>query len=44
MAFAFFGPNEGKQTVSEVYVIGDAARLGEILDAMMAANEVARKI
>ena len=33
-----------KESVKEVYVIGDAARIGEMLDAMTAANEVARKI
>ncbi len=35
---------ELKETVKEVYVIGDAGRIGEILEAMTAANEVARKI
>jgi pyruvate/2-oxoglutarate dehydrogenase complex dihydrolipoamide dehydrogenase (E3) component len=33
-----------KESVKEVHVIGDAGRIGEILDAMMAANDVARKI
>jgi NADPH-dependent 2,4-dienoyl-CoA reductase/sulfur reductase-like enzyme len=33
-----------KEIVKEVHVIGDAGRIGEILDAMMAANDVARKI
>jgi len=33
-----------KDAVKEVYVIGDAGKVGEILDAMVAANEVARKI
>ena len=35
---------ELKETAKEVYAIGDAGKIGEILDAMMAANEVARKI
>jgi 2-enoate reductase len=35
---------ELKETEKEVYAIGDAGRIGEILDAMVAANEVARKI
>jgi len=35
---------ELKETVKEIYAIGDAGRIGEILDAMVAANEVARKI
>lgn len=33
-----------KEAVKEVHIIGDAARIGEILNAMTAANEVARKI
>jgi 2,4-dienoyl-CoA reductase-like NADH-dependent reductase (Old Yellow Enzyme family)/thioredoxin reductase len=35
---------ELKETGKEVYAIGDAGKIGEILDAMIAANEVARKI
>jgi hypothetical protein len=35
---------ELKETVGEIYAIGDAGKIGEILDAMVAANEVARKI
>jgi 2,4-dienoyl-CoA reductase-like NADH-dependent reductase (Old Yellow Enzyme family)/thioredoxin reductase len=33
-----------KDAVKEVHVIGDAGRIGEILDAMTAANDLARKI
>ncbi len=33
-----------KEAVPEVHVIGDAGKIGEMLDAMTAANEVARKI
>ncbi len=33
-----------KEIVQEVHVIGDAGKIGEILDAMVAANEVSRKI
>jgi 2,4-dienoyl-CoA reductase-like NADH-dependent reductase (Old Yellow Enzyme family)/NADPH-dependent 2,4-dienoyl-CoA reductase/sulfur reductase-like enzyme len=35
---------ELKETAKEVHAIGDAGKIGEILDAMVAANEVARKI
>ncbi len=33
-----------KESIKEVYVIGDAARIGEMLDAMTEANEIARTI
>jgi thioredoxin reductase len=35
---------ELQETVKEVYAIGDAGKVGEIIDAMEAANEIARKI
>ena len=33
-----------QETMKEVYAIGDAGKIGEIIDAMEAANEIARKI
>jgi thioredoxin reductase len=35
---------ELQESMKEVYAIGDAGKIGEILDAMEAANEIARKI
>jgi 2,4-dienoyl-CoA reductase-like NADH-dependent reductase (Old Yellow Enzyme family)/NADPH-dependent 2,4-dienoyl-CoA reductase/sulfur reductase-like enzyme len=36
--------NELKDTVKEIHVIGDAGKIGEIMDAMASANEIARKL
>lgn len=35
---------ELKEVIPETYSIGDANKVGEITDAMTAANEIARKI
>ena len=35
---------ELQETMKEVYAIGDAGKIGEIIDAMEAANEIALKI
>ena len=35
---------EIKQIIPETYAIGDANKVGEIMDAMKAANEIGRQI
>ena len=36
--------NELKESVKEIYTIGDADKIGEIMDAMTAAYSIANKI